>query len=270
MNTVITTARRQLLDALMDQLRLPTGAVAYALLDLALTDISSSADANNEKLEFLGDAALRLAAGEFLMEMYPDMSLGEMSAVRSQLVSDRTLATLAKRYNLGHYLVLSKSAAGDKAGEDSRLADTVEAILGALYLSTSDLSLIHPWLDPQLERITQALRSDPARQNYKAALQELTQSHYKSLPVYTSEEISKTHGDEERFRAEAWFNEALLGEGKGRSIKQAEQVAARMAFNKLRRTVDSKSENKRVAAGKIETQKIETKKVETKASARAS
>ena len=100
----------------MDQLGLPTGAVELALMDLALTDISSSAAVNNEKLEFLGDAALRLAAGEFLMESFPEMSLGEMSAVRSQLVSDRTLATIAKRYNLGHYLVLSKSAAGDKAG----------------------------------------------------------------------------------------------------------------------------------------------------------
>ena len=256
MSNAIALARRQVLDTLMDQLGLPEGAVQHALMDLALTDISSSADVNNEKLEFLGDAALRLAAGEFLMERFPEMSLGEMSAVRSQLVSDRTLATLAKRYNLGHYLTLSKSAAGDKAGENSRLADTVEAILGALYLSTSDLSLIHPWLDPHLERITQELRSDPARQNYKAALQELTQSHYKSLPIYKSEEISQVHGDMERFSARVWFDEELLGEGKGRSIKQSEQAAARMAFQKLKK--------------RLEANDIPTTKVETKASVRAS
>ena len=249
---MVEEARRQLLEALMDQLELPAGAVEYALLDLALTDISSSADANNEKLEFLGDAALRLAAGEFLMEAFPQMSLGEMSAVRSQLVSDRTLATLAKRYNLGHYLLLSKSAAGDKAGADSRLADTVEAILGALYLSAGNLSLIRPWLDPHLERITKELRSDPARQNYKAALQELTQSRYKSLPTYTSKEISQVHGDKERFHAEVWFNEALLGEGKGRSIKQAEQAAARIAFDQLKQAVEQ--------------QIVKTKKVEIKGS----
>lgn len=237
MTEEIAEGRQQLLDALMNQLGLPEGSVKYALLNLALTDISSSADKNNEKLEFLGDAALRLAAGELLMERFPQMALGEMSAVRSQLVSDRTLAALAKRYNLGHYLLLSKSAAGDKAGEDSRLADTVEAILGALYLSAGNLSLIRPWLDPHLERMTEELRSDPARQNYKAALQELTQSRYKSLPVYKSQEISKVHGDEERFRAEVWFNESLLGEGKGRSIKQAEQAAARIAFGKLKATV---------------------------------
>ena len=206
MAALITAARRQLLDTLMDQLRLPVGSVDRALLNLALTDISSSPEVNNEKLEFLGDAALRLAAGEFLMEAFPNMSLGEMSAVRSQLVSDRALATLARRYNLGHYLILSRSAAGDKAGEDSRLADTVEALLGALYLSAGNLSLIRPWLDPHLDRMTQELRTDPARQNYKAALQELTQSQYKTLPEYKSEEISQVHGDEERFRAEVWFS----------------------------------------------------------------
>ena len=255
MSSLITVGRRQLLDTLMEQLALPTGAVEHALLNLALTDISSSPDENNEKLEFLGDAALRLAAGEFLMETFPQMVLGEMSAVRSQLVSDRTLAAIAKSYNLGRYLLLSKSAAGDKAGEDSRLADTVEAIIGALYLSAGDLSLIRPWLDSHLARITKELRNDPARQNYKAALQELTQSRYKALPIYTSEQISQLHGDEERFRAEVWFDDALLGEGKGRSIKQAEQAAARIAFSKLKQGDGAESETEEVTSRKIETNK---------------
>ena len=255
MSDLITATRRRLLDTLMDRLALPKGAVEHALLNLALTDISSSADENNEKLEFLGDAALRLAAGEFLMQAFPQMALGEMSAVRSQLVSDRTLASIAKHYDLGRYLLLSKSAAGDKAGEDSRLADTVEAMLGALYLSTGNLSLIRPWLDPHLDRITQELRSDPARQNYKAALQELTQSRYKSLPVYTSKQISQVHGDHERFQAEVWFDEALLGEGKGRSIKQAEQAAARVAFGKLQQSAETNAEAADVASTKAKTKK---------------
>lgn len=206
------------------------------LFDLALVDISSSPENNNEKLEFLGDAALRLAAAEFLMERYPNMVLGEMSAIRSQLVSDRTLASIAKHYNLSHYLKLSKSARGDKAGTDSRLADAVEAILGALYLSCGNLSLIRPWLDPHLERLTHSLQTDPALQNYKAALQELTQSKYKELPIYKHSEISQVHGDTERFQAQAWFQGNLLGEGKGRSIKQAEQAAAKIAYDKLKQS----------------------------------
>ncbi len=224
--------------ALLADLRVCQADVRLDLLDLARVDISSSSQRNNEKLEFLGDAALRLAAAEFLMERYPDMALGDMSAVRSQIVSDRTLATLAKRYHLHRYLILSKSAAGDKAGTDSRLADTFEAILGALYLSTNDLSLIRPWLDIHFEQLTESLRTDPAKQNYKAALQELTQSHYKSLPAYEVTEISQAHGDEERFQAEAWFQSKLWGTGRGRSMKMAEQAAARIAFDALKQVID--------------------------------
>ena len=224
--------------ALLADLGLGEADVRLDLLQLALVDISSSAQSNNEKLEFLGDAALRLASAEFLLERYSQMALGDMSAVRSQIVSDRTLATLAKRYHLHRYLILSRSAAGDKAGTDSRLADTFEAILGALYLSTGDLSLIRPWLDTHFEQLTESLRTDPARQNYKAALQELTQSHYKSLPTYKVTEISQIHGDEERFQAEAWFQSKRWGVGKGRSMKMAEQAAARTAFDALKQIVD--------------------------------
>lgn len=223
------------IEALLSALGISAADVRLDLLELALVDVSSSATRNNEKLEFLGDAVLRLAAAEFLIERYSQIALGDMSAVRSQIVSDRTLATLAKRYHLGRYLVLSKSAAGDKAGTDSRLADTFEAILGALYLSAGNLSLIRPWLDPHFVQLTQSLRSDPARQNYKAALQELTQSHYKSLPTYEVSEISQIHGDEERFQAEAWFRDKLWGTGKGRSMKMAEQAAARIAFDAIKR-----------------------------------
>ncbi|MEL6492534.1 MAG: ribonuclease III [Cyanobacteria bacterium J06621_3] len=226
------------LSPLLTQWKIDPARVQQDLLKLALVDISSSANHNNEKLEFLGDAALRLAAAEFLMERYPEMALGEMSAVRSQIVSDRTLATLAKQYNLRQYLVLSRSAAGDKAGNDSRLADTFEAILGALYISAGDLSLIRPWLDKHFAQLTQDLRTDPARQNYKAALQELTQHNYKSLPTYKVTEISQRHGDEERFAAEAWFQDKLWGQGKGRSRKMAEQAAAKQAFGKLKEIIE--------------------------------
>ncbi|MBE9064533.1 ribonuclease III [cf. Phormidesmis sp. LEGE 11477] len=227
------------LEKLLADLGISAVDVRLDLLKLAMIDISSSATQNNEKLEFLGDAALRLAAAEFLMERYPQMAVGDMSAVRSQIVSDRTLATLAKRYHLRRYLVLSKSAAGDKAGTDSRLADTFEAILGALYLSAGDLRLIRPWLDTHFVQLTESLQTDPAKQNYKAALQELTQSHYKSLPTYRVNEISQLHGDEERFQAEAWFQDKLWGTGKGRSMKMAEQAAAKIAFDALKQVIEA-------------------------------
>ncbi len=229
------------LEPLIAQLGVVKEKLHWDLLQLALVDISSSADANNEKLEFLGDAALRLAAAEFLMERYPTMALGDMSAVRSHIVSDRILATLAHHYHLSSYLQLSKSALGDKAGAESRLADAMEAVLGALYASSRDLSLIRPWLDGHFERLTQELQSDPAKQNYKAALQELTQSGYKSLPIYQVTEISQVHGDNERFFAQAWFQEKLWGEGKGRSRKMAEQAAAKIALQALQSELGSKA-----------------------------
>lgn len=232
--TATKTAHDLDLSALINQLGIPSLAVKPDLLALALVDISSSAAANNEKLEFLGDAALRLAAAEFLMECYSSMTLGDMSAVRSHIVSDRVLTDLAKHYHLSRYLQLSKSAQGDNAGADSRLADAMEAILGALYLSAGNLSLIRPWLDAHFEQLTSELQGDPTKQNYKAAVQEVTQSRYKALPTYEVTQISQAHGDNERFRAEVWFQEKLWGEGKGRSRKMAEQAAAKIAFSALK------------------------------------
>ena len=219
--------------------------VRWDLLHQALVDISSSADHNNEVLEFLGDAALRLAAAEFLQERYPQMSVGEMAAVRSQLVSDRTLAILARDHSFDRYLRISSSAAGDRAGQNSRLADAFEAVLGALYLSSQNLGLIRPWLDSHFERLTQAIKDDPARQNYKAALQELTQAHSKQLPDYTVQEISQNHGDLERFHAQVAYQGKLWGEGKGPSIKQAEQRAAQQAYQQLQPLITDKSHSEK-------------------------
>jgi ribonuclease-3 len=204
--------------------------VQWALLDLALTHPSISAETNYEQLEFVGDAVVRIATSEFLYETYPNALVGEFAAIRSVLVSDRILAQLAQIYGLERYLVVSSSAATDTAGETSRLADAFEAVLGALYLSTHTLELIRPWLDPHLQQLAAEIRKDPARQNYKDALQEWTQAHYKLLPEYRLKETSLAHNDAQRFTAEVWLQDRRLGEGKGRSKKAAEQAAAKQAF----------------------------------------
>ena len=204
--------------------------VQWALLDMALTHPSISAETNYEQLEFVGDAVVRIATSEFLYETYPNALVGEFAAIRSVLVSDRILAQLAQIYGLERYLVVSSSAATDTAGETSRLADAFEAVLGALYLSTHSLELIRPWLDPHLQQLAAEIRNDPARQNYKDALQEWTQAHYKLLPEYRLKETSLAHNDAQRFTAEVWLQDRRLGEGKGRSKKAAEQAAAKQAF----------------------------------------
>lgn len=229
--TLLDPRRHKQLQKLIEKLGLPDGvSVQWSLLDLALTHPSISVDCNYEQLEFVGDAVVRMVASEFLLETYPKALVGEFAAIRSVLVSDRILAQLARTYGLDRYLLVSSSAASDTAGETSRMADAFEALLGALYLSTHTLELIRPWLDPHLQRLAVEIREDPAHQNYKDALQEWTQAHYKLLPEYRLKETSLMHNDEHRFTAEVWLQGQRLGEGKGRSKKAAQQAAAKQAF----------------------------------------
>jgi ribonuclease-3 len=223
-------SRQKDLQNLVKKLGLPANApINWTLLDLALTHPTISATANYEQLEFVGDAVVRLAVAEFLLESYAKLPVGEFAAIRSMLVSDRTLARIAADYGLSRYLLVTNSALNDKLGEESRLAESFEAILGALYLSTHDLSLIRPWLDFQVIPLIDEIRSDPALQNYKAALQEWTQAHYKLLPTYRLIE-SNTSTLPHCFTAEVWLQDRCLGQGSGRSIKAAEQAAAQVAF----------------------------------------
>lgn len=222
--------RQSQLQGLLHKLGLPDRApVQLPLVDRALTHPSISVGENYEQLEFLGDAVVRMATAEFLWNTYPDLPVGEYAAIRSILVSDRTLATIAGSYGLDRYLLVSEAAAGDRTGQETRMAEAFEALLGALYLSTHTLELVHPWLEPHLHRLTREILADPARQNYKAALQEWSQGQYKTLPEYRVQEQGSP-GDGERFAAEVWLRGERLGTGMGRSIKLAEQAAAQAAF----------------------------------------
>ncbi|MDC0833721.1 ribonuclease III [Geitlerinema sp. CS-897] len=204
-------------------------------LDIALTHPTASAERNYEQLEFIGDAAIRLAAAEFLWETYPEVKVGDYAAVRSVLVSDRVLADIAETYGLDRYLVMAGSAAADKSGYRSRLADALEAVSAALYLSTHTTELIRPWLDSHFKPLAEKVLRDPARHNYKAALQEWTQGHHRLLPEYRVEEVQREHNSDDRFCARVWLKDQCLGRGTGRSIKAAEQAAAREAFVALSR-----------------------------------
>lgn len=227
--------RQHQLEKLILRLGLsPSTSIRWDLLDLALTHSSFAPTANYEQLEFVGDAVVRLVTAQFLWQSDPAGDVGEWSAIRSVLVSDRTLAELAQSYGLERFLRLAPSAARDARGEESRLAEAFEALLAALYLSSQDLQLICPWLYPQFERLAQRVRTDPAYQNYKAALQSWTQAHYRVLPEYRVQEIApQTNLTGDRFAAEVWLQGEKLGEGKGRSIKAAEKAAAEVAFLKL-------------------------------------
>ena len=235
--------RQKQLQILVQKLGLPaTATVDWSLLDLALTHPSISRTHNYEQLEFVGDSVVRLVTAELLLEIYPQEPVGEFAAIRSILVSDRVLAQLAESYGIEPYLLIGTNATGNPSGRQSWLADAFEAVLGALYLSTHNMDLIRPWLDSALKLKAEQVRSDPARFNYKDALQEWTQRKYKILPEYKvmeNERFSsspslkiqdKLSRQDNRFVAEVWLHGRCLGKGYGRSKKASQQAAAKSAF----------------------------------------
>ena len=231
-NELIYPRRQHELQRLLLKLGLPEKVpVKWSLLDLALTHPTFSLASNYQQLEFIGDAVVRMAASELLLEIYPDSPVGEFSAIRKVLVSDRLLAQLADLYGLEQYLLTDKGTANDPMGRQSRLADAFEAVLGALYLSTHTLELIRPWLDSHFKRLAAEIRQDPARQDYKSAFQEWTQAAHKILPEYRTTEIEDSPENHFLFAAEVWLLGKCYGKGKGRSRKAAEQAAARAALS---------------------------------------
>lgn len=202
------------------------------LLVLALTH-RSFAGRNNERLEFLGDAILNFVAGEALFSHFPDAKEGQLSRLRSRLVKGETLAVLARGFGLGEYLRLGSGEL--KSGgfrRESILADTTEAIIGAIYLdSNMDVARerVLAWLEQQFSELTLVdTNKDP-----KTRLQEYLQSRSAELPQY---EVIDIQGEPHcrTFYVEcqvSLLNESTQGQGASRRI--AEQVAASLALQAL-------------------------------------
>ncbi|MBL1210878.1 ribonuclease III [Geminocystis sp. GBBB08] len=225
--------RRELLK-LLEKLGIKNiSEVNLSLLDVALTHPSVSLTHNYEHLEFVGDAVIRLVSAEVLLENYSHLPVGEFAAIRSIIVSDRFLAEIAEEYGFDLYLLMTPSVRNDKLGKMSRLADAFEAVLGALYESTKNMSLIRTWLDPILQEKAALVHADPARENYKDALQEWSQGKYKLLPTYKVKYNEIFKDDNERFIAEVWLQDKLLGKGKGATKKASQQAAAQQAYNSI-------------------------------------
>lgn len=228
----VPPGRQQQLEKFLVRLGVTQAAVQWELLDLALTHISLSATHNYERLELVGDAVLRLFVAQMLWHQDPEGTVGQWTAVRSILVSDRILSEIASTFGLERFLLVSPGAERDIKGKPARLANALEAVIGALYLSTQNFTLLDPWLRPELERYAETIRQDPTYQNYKAALQQWTQAHHHQLPLYRVEEQTD-QPTAARFRAEVWLAGRSLGSGTGTSRKAAEKAAAKAAFEML-------------------------------------
>ena len=207
-------------------------------LRAALTHTSAGLEVNHEELEFLGDAVLRLACAEFLEQNHPNLSVGERSAFRAQLVSDRWLAELAAELQLDGLIKQGSATAADTTARATVRAECCEALVGAVYLAwggaDGGLHAVRQWLDPQWQRSCLELASDPHRHNWKSALQELTQAQQAGLPSYATTEENSNHGDQRRFRSVVSVNAKEKGCGWGPSRRLAEQEAAREALEQLK------------------------------------
>ena len=242
MPQTLTPERRQQLQRLLERIGIDPSAPAFAAADApglsavdeALTHTSAGLAHNHEQLEFLGDAVLRLAASEYLERHHPQLSVGERSALRSQLVSDRWLADVGAAIGISEAIRIGNKASGDVTAAATLRAEATEALIGALYRAFGSLDAIHHWLTPSWEHTSQAVLSDPHRGNSKSALQEWSQSQGLGLPSYSTAERNQRHGDPRRFHCRVNLNNGLCAEGWGGSRRQAEQEAARAALEQIK------------------------------------
>jgi ribonuclease-3 len=185
---------------------------------------------SNERLEFLGDAALALVSAGLLYQLRPDAPEGDLTQLRAALVRASTLATLARRLGLGPLLRLGRGedATGGR-DRDLLIASAFEAVIGALYLDAG-LDAVRAWLEPLLR--DEAARAIAQRRikDAKSLLQELAQGRLSVTPRY--EVISQEGPAHERlFSVRALLGDVIIGSGQGRSKREAEQAAASAALS---------------------------------------
>jgi ribonuclease-3 len=192
----------------------------------------SASKETNERLEFLGDSVLGLIVTEELYKRYPDFDESRLSPLRSGVVNMRALADIARGLNLGQYIRLGKGEeVTNGRDKNSLLADALEALIGAIYLQFGFETctqivrrLITPTMDSAVAR--------GAGLDGKTALQELAASLGKGAPEYIVSEDGPDH--DKNFTAVAMLSGQVMSEGTGKSKREAEQVAARAAYEALK------------------------------------
>lgn len=207
------------------------------LLEAALTHSSYANEQqngaeHNERLEFLGDAVLELCISEELYKRFPNTREGDLTAMRSRLVNQDSLASLARKIGLPQAIVLGKGEESQGGRErDSLLSDAFEAVLGAIFLdggfiaAEAAIALLFGDLWPQASGRVK-------NKDAKSRLQEVTQQLFKARPVYT---LTGSEGPEHDkvFTVSLELPDGSVISTQGSSVKRAEQSAAQMALDKL-------------------------------------
>jgi len=204
------------------------------LLNQALThssyakSLSKENVPDNERLEFLGDAVLELITTKYLFKKYSHFNEGELSKLRSKIVSKENLSHQARRIGIGKYLMVGKDQEEIKS-QDAPLADAYEAVIGAIYLDRG-LEVTEEFIFNLLTDEKEDLKK---MQDFKSLLQEYSQSMHKVIPKYkVIQEIGPDH--KKKFRVKVKIGKVVSGEGWGISKKKAEKMAAQDAWEKVK------------------------------------
>ena len=206
-----------------------------AIYEQALTHPSYNGDANTkhqdyEKLEFMGDAVLGYVTADLVYKYRPEMSEGNLTKLRSVLVSTKPLANYARKINIPEYIRIGHSITLNQVKESDKILENVlEALIGAIYLDAG--------LRPAYKLIEKLLLEDIKSYDadnltdYKSKLQEEIQAEHRDAVQYVTVETSGPAHDR-TFRVQVLYNGIVLGEGTGKSKKKAEEMAAKSALSK--------------------------------------
>lgn len=210
------------------------------LLQKALTHSSYSNESGarnhhllcNERLEFLGDSVLSIITSEYLYETFPDSPEGELTRMRAELVCERALSSYAQKIGLGDYILLGIGEEKNNGRErKSILADAFEALLAAIYLDSGEdgFDNVRKFLLPFIKDEIKSLGKTGFSADPKTALQQFVQQAEGDFLEYII--VGESGPDHmKEFSVEARLNSNVIGRGKGRSKREAEQAAAREAL----------------------------------------
>jgi len=206
-----------------------------ALMHRSYLEENDQLNSSNERLEFLGDSVLNLVIGEYLFNNFPNEEEGFLTKVRAKLVNRNALSFTAEQLRLGDLLILSAIVPKSVAlSSRSILADALEALIGALYLDKG-LETCKKFVQKNI--LEPALKNGEylVDENYKSQLLEYAQANKLDVPTYQITSEEGPHHDK-TFTAEVIVEGKVLGRGKGKSKKEAEQNAAKVALTKVGQT----------------------------------
>ena len=216
----------------------------YSLLVRALTHRSYLNEhpdevlEDNERLEFLGDAVLDFIVGAYLYHRFPEMDEGELTSLRAALVRAKTLADFSRQLEIGRFLQLGYGEAENGGRERTPLlCASFEAVIGAIYLDQG-LPAVKPLVEELVGPALAEIMAESLHKDAKSEFQVWAQAKYNITPRY---EVSGTSGPDhaKEFTVQVLLENAVWGEGTGRSKQRAAQAAAKVAMNKVEMLEDA-------------------------------